>query len=270
MDTSLASLGPRLERAQCQLNRSLALAVARARPESSARCLDVGAGFALFLGAGNLMNQALCLALGEPISAAELDAVEALLGQGGAEVKLETAPFADPSLFLLLAARGYRIGDFQQVLWRALDDAPSAPLPEGILVRPAAAHEAELFGQVVMAGFLEQDALPDAAASPFPREAAEGASRWLAFVDGAPAGGGTLGVHDGVATLAGTSTLPRFRGRGVQSALVRARLAAGRAAGCTLAVSSTLPATQSFRNLLRFGFQVLYPKVELIRGNWTP
>ena len=85
LDPASASLGPRLEKAQCQLNRAIGLAAARAHPERGAQSLEVGSGFASFLGRGSPFNQALCLALEGPISSAELDAVESLLGQEGAE-----------------------------------------------------------------------------------------------------------------------------------------------------------------------------------------
>ncbi len=47
---------------------------------------------------------------------------------------------------------------------------------------------------------------------------------YLARVDGAVAGGATLALREGVAGLFGASTLPAFRNRGVQTALLKERL----------------------------------------------
>jgi ribosomal protein S18 acetylase RimI-like enzyme len=80
-----------------------------------------------------------------------------------------------------------------------------------------------------------------------------------------PVGAATLAVSGGVATLSGAGVLPEYRRRGVQSALISARMDAGSAAGCELASSSTWTGTTSQRNLERLGFRIAYPKVVLVR-----
>ena len=77
---------------------------------------------------------------------------------------------------------------------------------------------------------------------------------------------GPVALHDGVATLSGTGVREAFRGRGLQAALIHARLAWAAAQGCTLAATSTLPATPSQRNMERLGFRIAYPKVVMVRG----
>jgi GNAT superfamily N-acetyltransferase len=77
---------------------------------------------------------------------------------------------------------------------------------------------------------------------------------YLAFINGEAAGDGVVGAHKGVAGLFGASTLPAFRSRGVQSALLDARLAWASAHGCDLAVSLTQPGSISHRNIERRGF----------------
>lgn len=261
----LSLLGPRLEKAQADQNHQVALASIRRHPERGGQSLRIAGGFANYLGPGHVLNQALCLALDTPITPEEFDQVEALLGQGGAPVTLEMPPFTDPSLPRILAARGYRVSQFQLVHVRELTDADLAPPASEVRVRPIRPGEEKLFSQVVMAGFMEQDALPGDDALMMPADDVDGTTRYLAWVRGEVAGGGSLGLYDGIATLAGTSTLPRFRGQGAQAALVRARLAAGWAAGCGLASTATLPGTASCRNMRRLGFEALYPKVEMMR-----
>ena len=60
--------------------------------------------------------------------------------------------------------------------------------------------------------------------------------------------------------------LAEFRGRGVQTALLHARLAAAAEAGCEYAVVVTQGGTTSQRNCERLGFRVAYSKVTVIKN----
>jgi len=94
-----------------------------------------------------------------------------------------------------------------------------------------------------------------------------GARLFLAWRNGAPIGGGALEIHDGMAALMAAETLPAFRRQGVQTALLRARLAAAVEAGCDVAMVHTRPGAASQRNVLRAGFQVVYTVVEMVQHN---
>jgi GNAT superfamily N-acetyltransferase len=95
-----------------------------------------------------------------------------------------------------------------------------------------------------------------------------GLTPYLALLDGELAGGGTLGVRKGVAGLFGTSTLPEFRKRGIQAALISTQLEAGRSAGCNVAMSVTQPSSGSQHNLERQGFRVVYTRAKFTR-EWS-
>ena len=68
---------------------------------------------------------------------------------------------------------------------------------------------------------------------------------YLARRDGAIAGGGAIRISNGLAQLAGAATLPAHRRRGVQSALLRARLLDAARQGCDLAIVTTEPGSKS-------------------------
>jgi GNAT superfamily N-acetyltransferase len=85
-------------------------------------------------------------------------------------------------------------------------------------------------------------------------------------VDGTIAGAAALSVREGVCGLFGASTLPEFRGRGVQGALLKARLESAAAQGCDVAVSIAQPGSTSHRNIERQGFRVAYTRTKLIRA----
>jgi GNAT superfamily N-acetyltransferase len=246
----LTSLACRLERAQALQNE-------RFNQAAGGRSLPVGGGFAHFRGEAHPLNQALGLI--DPIAEPELEAVEAFLGS---PTILELSPAADPSLWPLLARRGYRLHQFQQLWVRALDGGEA---PSSAAIRQAEPGEAPLYNRVVCAGFLGRDDWRELE-PPFevPLDTPD-AWGFLAFVEGEPAGGGMLGIVGDVTLLSGDAVLPRFRGRGLQKELIHARLAFARERGCVLACAGTAPATASQRSYEACGFHVAYPKVEMAR-----
>lgn len=81
--------------------------------------------------------------------------------------------------------------------------------------------------------------------------------RFVASVDGVPAGAASLHTHHGVGWLRAGSVLHAHRGRGVQRALIRARAAHARKLGCDLVGASANEGGTSARNLARAGFEVV-------------
>lgn len=67
-----------------------------------------------------------------------------------------------------------------------------------------------------------------------------------------------LFINDDIAYLAGASTLPGFRSRGCQQALIQHRLR--EALGCSVVTVTTAYASPSQNNLERLGFSVLHTK----------
>lgn len=88
----------------------------------------------------------------------------------------------------------------------------------------------------------------------------EGWRLYLARVDGIPAGAALLAVEDDLGYLASASTLPEHRNRGVQAALIAARIADARTSGCDLVSSQAGFGSASQRNLERAGLHVAYTK----------
>lgn len=261
-NSELQSLGRRLEFAQASQNQAMAQAQARMNPESGARCERVNGAFAVYLGPGHMLNQGLALGLEGPMSEQDLDELEGILGF---PTVLELCAGADPGLFAMLSKRGYRLQMFQQVWMRELDDLPPNPAPE-VVVRPIEPGEGRLFASAVAAGFFERDELsPEGLEIMMPTTQAEGTTCFLAFLGENPIGAGTVGLSEGVAALSGTSIRPKYRGRGGQGALIRARLAYAKERGCELACSATAPHGHSQFNLQKLGFRVAYPKLEFIR-----
>lgn len=80
-----------------------------------------------------------------------------------------------------------------------------------------------------------------------------------------PAGQGVVIRQHKVFALCGAGTLTEYRGHGLQTALLRVRMAAAAMAGCEYAVVVTQGGTTSQRNAERLGFRVAYSKVTVIK-----
>jgi GNAT superfamily N-acetyltransferase len=90
----------------------------------------------------------------------------------------------------------------------------------------------------------------------------------LALEDGAPAATGALFADQGAGWLGFGATLPDFRRRGAQRALLAARIELAIAAGCDLVVTETgepQPGRPdaSYRNIVWSGFEPAYVRANL-------
>jgi hypothetical protein len=156
-----------------------------------------------------------------------------------------------------LAREGARQVDFHSFLYGPVTPLPPAPTALGVTVEPVGRAEFDLFLETLLGGIGVSGAdrrlhahWPDL-------------DHWrlyLARVDGTPAGAAVLRVSDGVGLLANASTLPAFRGRGAQAALVARRTADAAAEGCELMASCAVFGSASHRNLERAGLRVAFTK----------
>jgi GNAT superfamily N-acetyltransferase len=87
----------------------------------------------------------------------------------------------------------------------------------------------------------------------------------FASVGGAIGGTAAVYLHGGAAYLFAASTLAEHRGRGVQGALIAARLALAIERGADLAFTVTAAGSTSQRNFERRGFQPVYSQALLIK-----
>jgi GNAT superfamily N-acetyltransferase len=118
-----------------------------------------------------------------------------------------------------------------------------------------------------LAGFAPPGQAPAFERAPFFEAAFHnpGVVYFTATVDGIAAGGGALQIHGSTAYFFAASTLPAFRGRGVQGALIAARLGCAGEAGCDLAYTITIAGSASQRNFERAGFAPAYSQALLVK-----
>jgi predicted GNAT family acetyltransferase len=89
--------------------------------------------------------------------------------------------------------------------------------------------------------------------------------RYVGYVDGHAAAGALSFVKDGVLGIFGTATLPAFRRRGLQAAIV-ARAVNDARGKSDLVIATTEPGSISQRTFERVGFQVVYTRAILVRS----
>jgi hypothetical protein len=264
MDFELAR---RVEMAEASAGRACAECARESHPELSVAIEEIAGGFAVFAGVDSPVTQMIGLGMNGLVEEADLDRVEEFYRSRGAAVALEICPLVDICLYQLLAKRGYRLAEVSNVHVRELSDGDLNPAAnEHVIVRPALAKEAKLWTLTVAQGFSEHYPVTQPILDVMEGFVHDGgACCFLAFIDGEVAGGGAVAARAGVCGLFGASTLIGFRKRGVQSALLAARIAWGRERGCDIGVSITQPASISQRNIERFGFRVAYTRTKLVR-----
>ncbi|MGB7847864.1 MAG: GNAT family N-acetyltransferase [Candidatus Acidiferrum sp.] len=269
-----------------QLDMELAREIEHAEAEAAVGCAQmmqamqtnsVGAvariagGYAVYCGADNPITQAVALGLHGPVSVEEFDQLESFYFSRSEPVRVETCPMADVSLLEYFKERGYHVSEFSNVMLRPVGNATNSSPPKGMDIQLVRKEELDLWVMTVAQGFAENYPVTNELLSVMKMFAlGKNTECYLASFDGRIAGGATLAVRGRIAGLFGASTLPEFRKRGVQSALLQVRLRRAVELGCELAMSLAQPGSISQRNITRQGFQTLYTRVKFEKGFTRP
>jgi MOSC domain-containing protein YiiM/GNAT superfamily N-acetyltransferase len=141
---------------------------------------------------------------------------------------------------------------------RAIDDEAAVPDPDGVIVRELARDEIGPWARIVV----EAAELPEAAGTAWealePRLALGAHDhRFVAEVDGRAVATGLLHTHHRVGWLRAGTVLPAYRRRGIQGALIAARIERARRLGCDLVGASATAAGSSARNIERAGMRTV-------------
>ena len=258
------------------LARTVERGQAAAMVELSEEAQPVEDGWMTFGGVGAFVNKACGLGLSGPVAPVAAREILDFFQSRGVEPKVELCPYVHPSLLSALGSAGFHLVEFENVLVRPVPESTeearafaSVP-PTGLSVTRVDASDAqavEEYVRVSTAGFF-----PDGKrmSEGFWQSALKAPQlphydSFVARLEGQPVGAGGCATRGGLLALFGTSVLPAFRGRGVQQALIAARLERGRERGTTEAVIVSLPGASTERNALRFGFRMAYTRAVLAR-----
>lgn len=244
------------------------------RMTADALVLPFGGGIAVYGGADSPSNKLIGAGFGnEVIEADRLANIETQFAIRHARLQAEVSTLASPDLHALLTSRGYRPSGFENVLGHAL--TTDVEHVSGIVVSSLEPSESQVFADVLVEAFANPDTGGVGGDVIPPMEEIR---RWvllnaslpgfygmIARIDGEPAGAASLRFDDRIAQFSGAGTLPRFRRRGVQTALLRARLAEAKRHGCEIGAVVTQPASKSQQNVQREGFSLLCSRQLLVK-----
>ncbi|MCA9713514.1 MAG: GNAT family N-acetyltransferase [Myxococcales bacterium] len=267
------ALARRLERANALDGEDAARAEATLFPGRVDVAIErVAGGSLIFCGVDSFLSHALGLGLdGRRVSDEALDQLERFYFSRGSRAELDLCPLADASLAGRLVDRGFRPDHFEAVLVRPLRPGEPARAPEppaGVTLREAGPEHTEAYAHGLAAAFATADErelyelIADVGRSSFHRRAGPRMMAW-ASGDSAPVAAAALNLHEGVACLSGAWTRADHRRRGIQRALIEARLVLAARAGCTLAQVVSDPGSATQRNAERCGFIPAYTRLVL-------
>jgi len=238
------------------------------RPDIGAAEEEICGGHMIFAGLGSPIGRATGCGLDRPLTKEDLGRIEQFYREHQAPSQVDLTPLHAPEVFEMFKERGYAIAELNNVLYRKL--APKEKFtdpPAHCEIRPSHHGEADLTGSIVESAFF-----PNGAPAAFrgliaPLYQMENARPFVATIEGklVACGTGLVIPEHKVFALCGAGTLSDFRGRGLQTALLRARMTAAITAGCEYAVVVTQGGTTSQRNAERLGFRVAYSKVTVIK-----
>lgn len=286
MDVDLA-LVRRLEASAAITTLHLVEAMCANDPASRAVGVPMFGGALIATGPDRYVNRAMGVSLDER-SSDEIDAIQQFYRDHELPAALEVASWAPPTTIAELSRRNFRLGWFRAMF--AISPAELAgSTPAGTALAGPALTGTTLAGttdsttgagvQIVAvdranedtwlqtfavgSGVLDSHARDISDEFALATRACRDTYIFMATIGGQAAGCGTLQITGGIAWVGGAATLPEFRRRGVQAALLSHRVRLAADLECDLVAATAIPSGQSARNLVHLGFQHVQTQVVL-------
>jgi len=257
------ALARRLERAEGMANAAAVESRRTMQPETGAEWTEIAGVYAMFDGPDSPITQTFGIGLFDRFLEGEFDLIEEFFTQRGSPTYHEVSSFAAPETMSLLNARAYSPFETSTVLIRRTSDA-SREKSKTISARAIEGAELSTWCRVAGQGWSSESAelgefvagLGDIWGR------ARGVTCFLAEKDGEPIASAALNIANGIAIMAGASTIPAARRQGAQLALLDARLRFAAEHGVDLAMVVTAPGSASQRNSERQGFRAVYTRAK--------
>lgn len=215
---------------------------------------------------GTGWNFVIGLGMSEPATPAMIDAIlAAFRDHGAASIAVQLSPAAQPAeLPVWLQARGFIREGGATKFYRHTMPPPTTPTDLQVIAIDQS--QAESFTATACAAFGLPVMMAPWMASTIGRA---GWRHYLALDGATPAATAALFVQGEAGWLGFASTLPAYRRRGAQSALLAQRIRDANALGCAWVTTETDPdlperPNPSYRNILRHGFQVAYQRPDYL------
>ncbi|MEJ7625208.1 MAG: GNAT family N-acetyltransferase [Pyrinomonadaceae bacterium] len=260
------TLSQKLERTEARSNADFVETRARLDPGHGAEWMQIAGVYAMYDGAESPLTQTFGLGVFDDITDDVMAEIEEFFKKRDAPVLHEVSPMADPSVLELLNRRGYEPFELTTVMIMSLTDSGQHDLAGNprIVSRVIRRDEVDLWARTAAAGWSTEMPGMEEFMFNFSRMGAQcsGAYPYIAELDGKPIATAAFLMYEGVAILAGASTIPDARNQGGQTALLNARLQFARESGCTLAMMGAAPGSQSQINGQKNGFDIAYTRTK--------
>jgi N-acetylglutamate synthase-like GNAT family acetyltransferase len=270
-----ATLAARIDRAESRLTSDAAEAIRDAGLQKRVVIIPIAGGKAVYAGPSAPMNKLIGLGFDGALDLSVLDEVEREWCDRAEPVRVELSVLANPTLGEALTERGYRLRGFENVLGRSLKALEAVESKPELTVEVVRDCDTAMWMDIAVTSFMELDGTGSGPDDSTSREemtrilsdfmVVPGYVRYLGRIEGQAVGEAAMRLDGGLAQVCGAGTLPAFRGRGMQKALLSRRLADAQAAGCDMAVVTTAPGSRSQDNVMRRGFELLYTRAVLVK-----
>lgn len=225
----------------------------------------IGGTLAMFDGVNSPLTQTFGLGLFQEPTTQDFAELEAFYFERGCGINHEVSPHADALTLSLLNTWHYQPIELTNVLYCPLQKGQKsgASWNESLTIKICAAQDIPVWNDTIVQGWSEfQEFLPFLAELGQVNAQRKDSVLFLALLAERPIAAGLLSIHDGVALLAGASTIPSGRRQGAQLALLEGRLKYALERGCDLAMMGAAPGSASQRNAERQGFKIAYTRIK--------
>jgi hypothetical protein len=229
---------------------------------SKGHILEVDDGAACFSGKDSFFSQVIGFGFHTKprYFKAQIQAIEKFYQElGHHQIDIEICPLVGAELLQFLSLRGYVITEVNSVSYLDLNDYKPSPKNSNFDIQVLNKEQNEHWAKTIALGFgvlNAQTQFNDYAKI-------DAVSTFGVYSQNVMVAGASLAVHDDVCDLAVTSTLPEFRGRGLQKNLIEYRLRQAKTLQLALAVVTTTPGSISNLNVQKIGFISAYTRIKL-------
>lgn len=215
------------------------------------------------------LNRALGFGTLSDATAAVLDRLERRFATAGRPPRIAVAMGPTPrSALRLLERRGYvpEEGTEEQIYCYDRARLPTARAVDGLSIERVRPDGAREYAAIAFRSFTDRGPFFRGIVESLVRRRARGRSlsAYLGRIDGVAAATGMLFDVHPIAGLGNGSVLPKFRGRGIQTAMIAYRMRAGWERGLRIFFSQTQNPV-SAHNLEDLGWRHLYTEIDWVR-----
>lgn len=227
------------------------------------KMLDLNEGIACFAGSSSFFSQVISwgFTIKPKQFKSQIQAIEQFYhALNHPYVDIQLCSLVGNDLFVALGQRGYHITELSNIYFLELKAYSAQELASAFKVQRVPFNALDEWANRVALGYGRLEAREQFAAYARLNEV----TVFAVYNDqNQIIAGATLAIHNGIADLGVTSTLPMYRNKGLQKLLLKERLAFAQQQGVSIAVVTTEPGTVSDINVQKIGFRLAYNRIKM-------